>query len=135
VVGVGVGVGVGVDKAASAPSEGVPAAPTGKAKVLGQDITRSQIEVGLADFAAISEQVELGKVTGGGWKLVKVQDGCVLRKLGLREGDVIRRVSDLPINTLDDAASVYARIRTWNQLTLAVEREGKPVNILIRIQG
>lgn len=117
-----------------------PAAPpvssasaSAKKEVITQDITRSTIEVGLADFAQLSEEVSVTKADGGGWRLVRVKDGCVLRKLGLRDGDVVRRVSDLPINTFDDAASVYARIRTWDHLTLAVEREGRPVTIVVRI--
>jgi len=109
-----------------------PPAPQ-KKEVITSDIPRAQIEVGLADFQQLSEEVQLQKVQGGGWRLVSVKDGCVLRKLGLREGDVVRRVSDLPINTFDDAASVYARIRTWDHLTLAVEREGRPVTIVVRI--
>ena len=109
-----------------------PAAPA-KKEVITQDITRSTIEVGLADFAQLSEEVSVQKADGGGWRLVRVKDGCVLRKLGLKDGDVVRRVSDLPINTFDDAASVYARIRTWDHLTLAVEREGRPVTIVVRI--
>jgi general secretion pathway protein C len=113
-----------------------PAAPpsaSAKKEVITSDIPRAQIEVGLADFQQLSEEVQLQKVQGGGWRLVSVKDGCVLRKLGLRDGDVVRRVSDLPINTFDDAASVYARIRTWDHLTLAVEREGRPVTIVVRI--
>jgi len=108
-------------------------APPAKKEVITQDVSRSTIEVGLADFAALSEEVQVQKADGGGWRLVRVKDGCVLRKLGLKDGDVVRRVSDLPINTFDDAASVYARIRTWDHLTLAVEREGRPVMILVRI--
>jgi type II secretory pathway component PulC len=137
-------VGAAVTPAAAAPSqppglvEAAPPAPAppfvpGKKEVITQDIPRSQIEVGLADFAQLSEEVQVQKMDGGGWRLVRVKDGCVLRKLGLRDGDVVRRVSDLPINTFDDAASVYARIRTWNHLTLAVERDGRPVTILVRI--
>jgi general secretion pathway protein C len=124
-----------VAPAVIAEAPAAPAAPVAPAKkeVITQDITRSMIEVGLADFAQLSEEVSVQKVDGGGWRLVRVKDGCVLRKLGLRDGDVVRRVSDLPINTFDDAASVYARIRTWDHLTLAVEREGRPVTIVVRI--
>ena len=117
----------------AASSASATASASAKKEVITQDITRSSIEVGLADFAQLSEEVSVQKVEGGGWRLVRVKDGCVLRKLGLRDGDVVRRVSDLPINTFDDAASVYARIRTWDHLTLAVEREGRPVTIVVRI--
>jgi general secretion pathway protein C len=125
-----------VPAAAEIPAPPLPPAASpapAKKEVITQDITRSQIEVGLADFTQLSEEVQVQKVDGGGWRLVRVKDGCVLRKLGLKDGDVVRRVSDLPINTFDDAASVYARIRTWDHLTLAVEREGRPVMILVRI--
>jgi type II secretory pathway component PulC len=117
----------------AAASASASASASAKKEVITHDVPRAQIEVGLADFAQLSEEVQLQKVEGGGWRLVRVKDGCVLRKLGLKDGDVVRRVSDLPINTFDDAASVYARIRTWDHLTLAVEREGHPVTIVVRI--
>src|SRR5262249_13766187 len=70
---------------APASSASASASASAKKEVITQDISRSQIEVGLADFAQLSEEVQVQKMDGGGWRLVRVKDGCVLRKLGLKD--------------------------------------------------
>ncbi|HJZ85443.1 MAG TPA: hypothetical protein VKN99_09750 [Polyangia bacterium] len=121
----------------SEPTFVAPAAPAASAKTdpAVHEIGRQQLESELRDFAALAQDLVLQPAPGGGWKLVRLHDGSLLRKLGLRPGDVVRRVADLPINTFDDAAAAYARIRTSDHVSVELEREGRPLTLVVKIQG
>src|SRR5262249_48114608 len=111
-----------------------PASPA-EPQVVSMSIERQALNDALLDFGRLAEQMQVVAAPGGGWRLVRAQEGSLPRRLGLREGDVVRRVADRPLQTFDDAAGVYARLRTSDHVILDLEREGRKVTIFVRIAG
>lgn len=61
-----------------------------------------------------------------GFKLYRIRAGNPYHRLGLRNGDIIRRINGVPLKTPNQAISAYNHIRNANRITLQVLRRGKP---------
>jgi general secretion pathway protein C len=68
-----------------------------------------------------------GKVVG--YRLLRVASGSLLGTLGLRNGDQIRSINGLELTDPQRALEAYARLRTADNLSVALQREGKDMTI------
>jgi general secretion pathway protein C len=57
-----------------------------------------------------------------GFRLSRVKNGTLPRMLGLRSGDVITAVNGQPLDSLDGAMKLYAKLRNAAHLTIDVTR-------------
>lgn len=95
-------------------------------------VTRGELEAGLSDFARIGREVQMS-VTPGGVKLERVGKESFFHTMGLRAGDVVKKVDGTPIQGLDDAARVYARLRKAKKFTVEIERGGAPQTLRYQV--
>lgn len=83
------------------------------------------LETGGADlgktFRVVPEVVD-GKMLG--MRVLGVQEGSLLAKLGLRAGDRLRAVNGLPLGGPEQLLELYARLRTAPHLELELVRDG-----------
>ncbi len=96
-------------------------------------ITRADVDTALADFGATAVTFDAAFV-GDGLRFEHIAGGTILAKVGLRAGDVLTAVDGKPLRSLDDAASLYARVGTARSATLSVLRAGKPVTLKVTIR-
>ncbi|HFE47510.1 MAG TPA: hypothetical protein ENJ18_18815 [Nannocystis exedens] len=75
--------------------------------------------------------VEAGKTLG--MKLYAIRTGSLPKLLGLRNGDLVRAVNDLPLDTMEAAMSAYNKVRERDTLILQITRNDQPVSLTIRI--
>lgn len=83
------------------------------------------METGGADLAKtfrVAPDVADGKMVG--MRVLGVQEGSLLAKLGLRAGDSLRAVNGLPIGGPEQLLELYARLRTAPHLELELVRGG-----------
>lgn len=74
---------------------------------------------------------------GGGFLVRQIQPGSVYQKLGLKVGDVIRKVNGRSINTVDQVMQVYQQLGDVDQLTaiqLEVMRAGQLEQLQYTVQ-
>ncbi len=74
---------------------------------------------------------------GGGFLVRQIQRGSIYEKLGLKVGDVIRKVNGRDINSLDEALEVYQQLGGVDQLTgvdIEVMRAGRMERLQYTIQ-
>ncbi len=64
-----------------------------------------------------------------GFRLYGVQRGSLLARAGLQNGDVLRTVEGLEIDSPDDLLEAYARHAEARVLTVGVERRGQDVTL------
>lgn len=81
--------------------------------------------------ARIVPAMEEGKAVG--MKLYGIRPNSLPKLLGLMNGDLVRAVNDLPLNTMEAAMSAYNKVRERDTLVLQVTRNGKPVRVTIRL--
>ena len=123
-----------------------PATP-GAGTTKNDDIAKGVVKTGpdsyAVDRAMLDAQLEdLGKLTGQarviphyrdgkpqGFKVVGVRPGSLYSHLGVRSGDVIKAVNDDEINSPNKALELFDKLKTSNNVTVTVERRGKPVNL------
>jgi len=129
---------------APAPKGGaVPAVASGAGvrKIADNQFEISQGEIdavmngGLATIATTVRVVpyfESGK--SAGFKLYSIKAGSLLSKLGLVNGDVLRKVNGYEISSPEKALEVYGMLKSERNVTLDVSRGGKPQTLQYAIR-
>ncbi|MFH2011038.1 MAG: type II secretion system protein GspC [bacterium] len=74
--------------------------------------------------AAIYPHTKDGKPDG--FRLGRVRPGGIFAKLGMRSGDVLNSVNNMPITSLDKALTIFTKLQGANHLTIGVTRYGRP---------
>ena len=127
--------------AAASPSGGAPAPGIGFAipsnvvrDIAGQIIASGHVSD--SHRAAIGAQITTvadanGTPTGAG--IVAVTRGGPADKAALRPGDVIRSVGSTPTPTSEALAQALAAMRPGQQVTVAVIRDGSPLNVRLTL--
>ena len=91
-------------------------------------LKRAELDREIADLDGLMAQVDVRPADGGGFVLAHMQN-AFLARMGLKEGDIVRSVGGETINTVEDAARVYARLRSAKTFTLEVERAGSRLSL------
>jgi general secretion pathway protein C len=74
---------------------------------------------------------------GGGFLVRQIKPGSIYEKLGLRVGDVIRKVNGRNINSVDEALRLYQQLGGLDQVAdveLEVLRAGRPEQLRYTVQ-
>jgi general secretion pathway protein C len=74
---------------------------------------------------------------GGGFLVRQIKPGSIYEKLGLRVGDVIRKVNGRNVNSVDEALRLYQQLGGVDQLAdveLEVLRAGRPEQLRYTVQ-
>jgi general secretion pathway protein C len=82
--------------------------------------------------ARIVPEQENGKVVG--IRMFGIRPETLLGTLGLENGDRLESINGFNMASPEKALEAYARLRTANHLTVAVNRKGKPMNIDFNIK-
>lgn len=112
-----------------APAQAPP--PAEPAKPIEQKMTlaRAELDRELTDFDRLMAHVSVAEAKGGGFKLTRVDEKSYVHKIGLRAGDVVISVAGEQVSTVDDAARVYARLRTARSFAVELDRAGARVTL------
>jgi type II secretory pathway component PulC len=95
-------------------------------------VVRKEMSKALSDFAQIGKDLQL---TAGadGVSIQTVAAGSFFHKMGLRDGDLVKKVDGTAIHGMDDAATVYARLGKLKKLTVEIVRAGAPLTLRYQI--
>lgn len=75
---------------------------------------------------------ENGKVVG--FALRRFRPNSPLALLGAQRGDIIHSVNGAQLTSIDQALGAYQKLRTSDDLTFSITRNGKPMDISVRIR-
>jgi type II secretory pathway component PulC len=95
-------------------------------------VHRKQLDAGLSDFSRIEKEVTM-TLAAGGVRLDKVTQESFFFEMGLRDGDLVKKVDGTAIKGLDDAAAVYARLGKAKKFSVEIERGGAPLTLKYQI--
>jgi general secretion pathway protein C len=92
---------------------------------------RSEIPRILAE-TTLFPVTEDGRVVG--FTLTRLAEGTLLTEVGLRPGDVLLRLNDVPIDSLATLISLWPRLQHAPQLRADVLRAGQPSTLMVNIK-
>jgi S1-C subfamily serine protease len=64
-----------------------------------------------------------------GMKLYAIRPNSIFAKVGLTNGDTVKSVNRMPIDSAEHALKAYEKVRTASKITLEIVRRGNPVTI------
>ena len=133
------------------PARQAPTTPSPATKSSGQyadritkkrateaEIDRSLVNELLSDPTKFIRSVRVrphrqgGKITG--YKLRRFRADSPLALLGAKKGDIIHSVNGTDLTSVDKALGAYQNMRSANDLTFSITRQGKPMDLKISIR-
>ena len=120
-----------VSAAASGPAED-PSSPARSMerremeRRLGQEVPRILAETTLMPVT------ESGQVAG--FTLTRLPEGTLLTDAGLRPGDVLTSINDVPIDSLATLIGLWPRLQSESDIHAVVVRNGRPVALTVHLR-
>lgn len=68
-----------------------------------------------------------------GYKLYGIRRGSIAKSVGLKNGDLVRKINGEPLGAIDDALRLFTKIRHETKYELSVERKGVPLALTVEI--
>jgi general secretion pathway protein C len=93
---------------------------------LGQEVPRILAETTLVPVT------ESGQMAG--YTLTRLPEGTLLTDAGLRPGDVLTSINDIPINSLATLIGLWPRLQTASDIRAMVLRNGLPVSLSVHLR-
>ena len=94
-------------------------------------IPRDEIDKQLANLNTIATQARIvpsfKNGQANGFKVFSIRPGSIYQKIGVQNGDVIRRINGYEINSPEKALEVYSKLKEASKIEIELERRGKPV--------
>jgi general secretion pathway protein C len=69
-----------------------------------------------------------------GFKLLSIRPGSLYARIGLQNGDTLRRINGLSLESADQGLAAYAQLREAPRIDLDVERNGQPLRYTYSIR-
>jgi type II secretion system protein C len=124
---------------ASAPPPALAAAPVAAPVAGGLVLPRRELERRLAEETSriLAETTLVPVQSGGqvtGFTLSRIPEGTVLGDAGLRPGDVLTHVNDVPVDSLATLIGLWPRLQTESSVRAQVIRDGVPVTLSVDLR-
>jgi type II secretion system protein C len=97
-------------------------------------LSRKELDDALRDPNQLNYLGQIGVPPGGGVRMEAAPAGSLASKLGLRPGDVIRKVNGQAVASPGDLARLYQQFATINTVTAEVQRGTSTVTLSYQIQ-
>lgn len=102
-------------------------------------IKRSQIEDAMANMSDLMNQIKVRPYIENGEPdgliLSGIKPNSLFRKMGLRNGDIIKGVEGEEIKSMDDAINFYSRLKSASSAALQIKRRGQLRDIVYDIEN
>ncbi|WNG45021.1 general secretion pathway protein GspC [Archangium minus] len=69
-----------------------------------------------------------------GFKLFAIKTGSLYSQLGLQNGDILKRINGLSLQSPDGALEAYQKLRESPRIELEVERNGQPLRLTYSVR-
>lgn len=95
------------------------------------EIPRAEIDKTLSNLNDVAMQARIvpafkdGQATG--FKLFSIRPDSIYSKIGVQNGDVIRRINGYDLNSPEKALEIYSKLKESSRIDIEVERNGATV--------
>lgn len=95
------------------------------------EISRDELDKQLSDLNSIATQARIvpsfKNGVANGFKLFSIRPGSIYQKIGIQNGDVIRKLNGYEINSPDKALEVYGKLKESSKIEIELERRGQNI--------
>jgi type II secretion system protein C len=112
-----------------------PEDPATPARTLSRKTVEARLSAEIPRILAettIVPVTEDGRVVG--FSVTRIPDGSLLGEAGLRAGDVLTRVNDVPIDSLATLIGLWPKLQGADHLSAVVLRNGHPVSLAVTLK-
>ncbi|MGE5049023.1 MAG: type II secretion system protein GspC, partial [Deltaproteobacteria bacterium] len=116
------------------PQPGGPPQASNDVRQLSENqyvIAKSTINEALTDMSKLATQARIvpsfKNGASNGFKLFSIVPDSLYAKIGIQNGDVIRKINGYEMNSPDKALEIYQKLRDANRIEVEVERRGETV--------
>ncbi len=106
-------------------------APVGTSKTI---LSASELDTALANLEQLGREIELRSRPDGFW-VTSIGRGSLPYRLGLRRGDLIRRVANIRTTRMEDGAEVFVKLSEARSFTVEITRGGLQANLEVIVSG
>ncbi len=95
------------------------------------DVPRAEIDKTLNNLNQVAMQARIvpafkdGQAVG--FKLFSIRPDSIYSKIGVQNGDVIRRINGFDLNSPEKALEVYSKMKDAARIEIEIERNGAPI--------
>jgi general secretion pathway protein C len=117
------------------PPPGAPSGPdSGGVKQLSENqyvVAKSEINNALTNLSDLATKARIvpsfKNGVANGFKLFSIVPDSLYSKIGIQNGDVIRRINGYEMNSPDKALEIYQKLRDASRIEIEVERRGETI--------
>jgi general secretion pathway protein C len=95
------------------------------------EVPRSEIDRTLANLNEVAMQARIVPAfkdgQAQGFKLFSIRPDSIYSKIGVQNGDVIRRINGFDLNSPEKALEVYSKLKEASRIEIEIERNGAPI--------
>ena len=92
-------------------------------------VSKATINENLSDLSKLATQARIvpsfKNGVANGFKLFSIVPDSLYAKIGVQNGDVIRRINGYEMNSPDKALEIYSKLRDANRIEIELERRGE----------
>ena len=94
-------------------------------------LAKSTVNSALTDLSQLATQARIvpsfKNGVANGFKLFSIVPDSLYAKIGVQNGDVIRRINGYEMNSPDKALEIYQKLRDANRIEIEIERRGETI--------
>jgi len=109
------------------------ASSQGQGSEMERRISRNELDSSLRNVNQLMTQVRVrphfNMGQADGLALNRILPNSIFNKMGLENGDVIQAVGDQKIKSVDDVMTLYKSLKSNENMTLQIQRQGSPTTI------
>jgi general secretion pathway protein C len=95
------------------------------------EVPRTEIDRTLANLNDVAMQARIVPAfkdgQAQGFKLFSIRPDSIYSKIGVQNGDVIRRINGFDLNSPEKALEVYSKMKDASRIEIEIERNGAPI--------
>lgn len=95
------------------------------------EIPRAEIDKTLSNLNDVAMQARIVPAfkdgQAQGFKLFSIRPDSIYTKIGIQNGDVIKRINGFELNSPEKALEIYSKLKEASRIDIEVERNGAPV--------
>lgn len=95
------------------------------------EVPRGEIDKTLANLNEVAMQARIVPAfkdgQAQGFKLFSIRPDSIYSKIGVQNGDVIRRINGFDLNSPEKALEVYSKLKEAPRIEIEIERNGAPI--------
>ena len=108
----------------SIASRGRPPAASGPTRAQRVSLRRNMIDQAIQDVGKLATEIRI-QPSENGLALSNIKPNSIFRRMGLRNGDVLRSVDGQQIRSVDDALRLYESLKSSDNVTVELQRRGR----------